>query len=471
MKRVKGLLLSTIAFTLLGVQAQPLEIGLNQIVKSLSPNTNISVMVYDLHTQRPIYQYHPHQRLTAASTMKLWTSVASLLALTPEFELKTELWMSGSMKHHTWYGDVWLVFEGDPSFSTQALKHLLKQLHQKGIDRIQGRWYVVAAPLANDQYGPGWMWDELPACYAAPLSRLMLDENCFKVHILPPRIGHRPRLEPSAPSFIQWQNRLVRRPQCSASDLPFQVKPKGFKRYEWSGCIASNQANLSIAIPEPFDWVSYQILKQLKILKIQGVHRIHLRQHRPSLISLNRVAVHHSSLKTWLKPMLTDSNNVYASQLFLHMGFQRWRNKNTWARSAKTVQSILKSHQIDAPKMIDGSGLSRLNHASASDLFKLLYRVINVPEWSSQMIPALAQLGRSGTLSAYRVNVPDGVEVLGKTGSMQGVSNIAGMIYADHSARYLYAILLEGGLSQHEHQKRIHAIEHFLDHLIQSLSF
>ena len=62
MKRVKGLLLSAIAFTLLGVQAQPLEIGLNQIVKSLSPNTNISVMVYDLHTQRPIYQYHPHQQ-------------------------------------------------------------------------------------------------------------------------------------------------------------------------------------------------------------------------------------------------------------------------------------------------------------------------------------------------------------------------------------------------------------------------
>ena len=95
------------------------------------------------------------------------------------------------------------------------------------------------------------------------------------------------------------------------------------------------------------------------------------------------------------------------------------------------------------PTMVDGSGLSRLNRTSPRDVVKLLAGLDESPA-ATPMRASLAVAGRSGTLSERMRRSSACGRCRAKTGTLIGVSNLAGYCTSRTGARVAFAFLMSG---------------------------
>ena len=92
------------------------------IAKALSSHglagPGTGVAVADLATGEIIYRRNGWRPLLPASTEKLFTTVAALSTLRPTFRFATTVVGAGTQEGSTWNGDLYLVGSGDPTFSS-----------------------------------------------------------------------------------------------------------------------------------------------------------------------------------------------------------------------------------------------------------------------------------------------------------------------------------------------------------------
>ena len=147
-------------------------------------------------------------------------------------------------------------------------------------------------------------------------------------------------------------------------------------------------------------------------------------------------------VQAMLNDMLKDSDNVLANALLLSAFHQThhgdWKVAMAWMKGV-----VSKRLQLDLSHLhwVDGAGLSRYNLASADDLLRIMAAIYHHPSLSKQLLPMLPEMGLDGTL-AHRNSKHFRGRVLAKTGSMQGVSSLVGVIEQRHPR--LFAIMMEG---------------------------
>lgn len=104
--------------------------------------------------------------------------------------------------------------------------------------------------------------------------------------------------------------------------------------------------------------------------------------------------------------------------------------------------------------IVDGSGLSRYNLLSAKQLADVLALIYQDARFHS-LIDSLPEAGVSGTLQ-YRLGYtkpPLKHRVFAKTGSMQGVANLAGFMRLAQQRDILF-VVLENGISPETKKQR-----------------
>ena len=94
--------------------------------------------------------------------------------------------------------------------------------------------------------------------------------------------------------------------------------------------------------------------------------------------------------------------------------------------------------------MADGSGLSPYNYLSAELLVRLLRYVYNTPKLFSYIQPALPVAGIDGTLKDRMKKTPAQGNIWAKTGTLTGVSSLAGYALAANGHMLAFAIINQG---------------------------
>jgi D-alanyl-D-alanine carboxypeptidase/D-alanyl-D-alanine-endopeptidase (penicillin-binding protein 4) len=81
---------------------------------------SMSLSIIDAGTYEPVFEYNPFTSLMPASTMKLFTTSASLELLGPEYIFTTKLAYSGNLnkKSGRLDGDIVLTGGGDPALGS-----------------------------------------------------------------------------------------------------------------------------------------------------------------------------------------------------------------------------------------------------------------------------------------------------------------------------------------------------------------
>lgn len=152
------------------------------------------------------------------------------------------------------------------------------------------------------------------------------------------------------------------------------------------------------------------------------------------------------SIDQILQPMMKKSNNLYAESLFYQLGAQTHKPYATHKDAARKVEQFIDycGRIIDHYQVADGSGLSLYNYVTPQLLVDALTYVYRRPDIYKHFIAALPVMGRDGTLSRRCIGTSAQDRVQAKTGTVEGVSSLAGYAIAPNGHHLAFAIINQG---------------------------
>jgi D-alanyl-D-alanine carboxypeptidase/D-alanyl-D-alanine-endopeptidase (penicillin-binding protein 4) len=340
----------------------------------------VAISVLDATTGQPVLETSAREVVLPASTAKIATAVAALTALPADLRLRTHV-VAGAAT-----GDVVIVGGGDATLSgpftrpgyprTATLAELAAKVRVALAGTRVRRVLVDDTLYAGPLLGPGWRPQYVSSGDVAPVMALMLDAGRTQ---LPPLVG---------------PSRAPRRTDPALS------------------------AGRSLAA-------------------LLGAPRaVVLRGHAAAgAISLGEVVS--PPLPQLVESMLTHSDNDLAESLARQIAIAK-RQPPTFAGAAMALQSVLADVLVHAGttpsgvRLVDASGLSRLDRVQPGALTRLLASVAG--SGRDRLFPVLSGLpvaGFDGTLERrYRKGpgVPAAGAVRAKTGTLNGVSALAGLV-------------------------------------------
>lgn len=136
------------------------------------------------------------------------------------------------------------------------------------------------------------------------------------------------------------------------------------------------------------------------------------------------------------------SDNFAAEMLFKAMGAQ-FGSGGTHAAGQRVVRSEMKGLGL-TPTISDGSGLSRSNRTTPRQVVRLFQQMAERPDENMALRASLPVAGRSGTLTRRMRGTPAERDCAAKTGTLNGVSALAGICVTDAGDEVAFAFLLNG---------------------------
>lgn len=147
-----------------------------------------------------------------------------------------------------------------------------------------------------------------------------------------------------------------------------------------------------------------------------------------------------------LMRMLKESDNLYAESMFYQIGAASGSQPAT-AHSARSVMNRLIEKVGLNPKrynIADGSGLSLYNYVTAELEVRLLRYAFKNNNIYLHLHPSLPQAGTDGTLRKRMTSPFTQGNVYAKTGTLSGISSLAGYCTAANGHRLAFAIINQG---------------------------
>lgn len=158
------------------------------------------------------------------------------------------------------------------------------------------------------------------------------------------------------------------------------------------------------------------------------------------------LSTYRHSIDIILKQMLKDSDNFYAESMFYQTAASTG-HRPAKASDARTLtkQFIKRLGLGNNPyKIADGSGLSLYNYISAELLVRMLRYAHNKEEIIGHLLPALPIAGVDGTLKKRMTEGNAYGNVVAKTGTVTGISSLAGYLTTADGRQLCFAIINQG---------------------------
>jgi len=412
-----------------------LKKDINSLISESNLDVNMSLKMTSLESGKTLYALNSHKKLMPASNNKLYTSAAAIVNLGSDYTFETSIYNGNN--------NLYLVGGGDPDFSLEQLDSLARVVSStiKNVDTL----FVDESMMDTLHYGEGWMWDEGPWWYAAPVSALSLNDNCVDFYIRPGKLGELVSIQTSPSThYIQIDN------QSKTVDDTVDFQKFNIDR-NWAG--RTNQFTImgekmvyaspdtlirNIVNPPLFAGTVFKEMLENKGIIINNL-AVGSRTK-----SSSKVTSHISdSLFYSAKNLMNESDNLTAELFVKTMGISEEVPGN-WTDGIKSVKAFLAdSAHIDTStiRIVDGSGVSRYNLTSAEHFIDLLTYMYN-SDYKEEFLNVLAHGGSDGTLK-NRI-IKNGNRVKAKTGSLSGVSCLSGYAFSPKYGPVAFSMLMNG---------------------------
>ena len=152
------------------------------------------------------------------------------------------------------------------------------------------------------------------------------------------------------------------------------------------------------------------------------------------------------SIDEVLEPMMKNSDNIIAECLFYQIAASTGQKNAGHKQVTKCTEELLRGIGLepDNYKVADGSGLSLYNYVSAEMLVALLGYAWRTPSIKEHLLPSLPVAGIDGTLEKRMQDTVAQGNVRGKTGTVTGISSLAGYLTAANNHTLAFAIINQG---------------------------
>jgi D-alanyl-D-alanine carboxypeptidase/D-alanyl-D-alanine-endopeptidase (penicillin-binding protein 4) len=359
--------------------------------------------VTDLTTGTILYSHNAEVPRLPASVEKLWTTSALLARFGPAATLTTSLQSASTVALGTLTGPLYLRGGGDPTFGSAAfdaqaygmgatVEKLVAQLKATGVQRITG-------PIVAD----GSYFDDRQGT---------------------PATGYKPSV------FVEG----------ALGGLTFNR--------DWSDSTGSSY------YPDPALEAGEQLALALKAAGIRGPKKIVIRDGTTPSSARPLAAVASPSMAQLVALTNTPSDDFFAETLLKDLGARYGTGGTTAAGAAVVRDQIAQSFGLH-PRLNDGSGLSRYDRTTPSQVISLLTQ----QHTNSSFTNSLAIAGETGTLVDEMNHTVAQGRCRGKTGTLHDVSNLVGYCTAADGHTLAFAILMNGVNPYAAHPIQDHMVE------------
>lgn len=384
-----------------------------------------------------LYSRDGERYFIPASTLKLLTSAAALQKLGPDYRIRTSVYGDGS-------GSVYIVGRGDPSLTITQLQDLAKQLKARGITQIN-RLIADDSYFRGSAVNPTWEWEDVQAGHGAPVNSLILNRNAMDLMYWPQNVGEPLRVtwvNPEEGNGWQVENNSI---TVAPNQREFVEIGRDFFRpiVRVGGQLraGAEPEPMYVAIVRPAE----NFLQRFReVLQAEGIRVLQgsISASPPASQLTELAAVDSPPLAELIKELNLESDNVYAEALLKTLG-ARGQNSDALEAGLKELEIALTELGVDRQgyDLSDGSGLSRHNLVSPLALVETLRGMANSPR-ATVYQSSLPSAAVSGTLRRRFANSSAREIVLAKTGTLTGVSGLAGYVFAPNFNEVLvFAIL------------------------------
>ncbi|MBU0973329.1 MAG: D-alanyl-D-alanine carboxypeptidase/D-alanyl-D-alanine-endopeptidase [Proteobacteria bacterium] len=393
------------------------------IARELSPHSLAAIKVVFLKTGETLYEMNPNLLVSPASLQKLFIGAAALSYLGPDHSMETSIAISSDQP------TLFLRGCGDPLLETADLTIMADTL--AAILPRPITYTLVGDTGCFDElyWGKGWMWDDEPSPEAMYLTPLSVNKNTVRVMVTP---GQKASLPPAVVTepptrYLQIENIATTAAPGGACAITI-TRPPGDRenRVRVAGTLAADcpatARQLTVWRPELY---SLTLLGEL--LNQAGVPTKVQAMGNTPVSGKKLVAIRHS-LGDIVTEMLKTSDNLSGENLLKYLSHIKSVQKGSAKDGILWVKAYLEQKGLatDLLQLVDGSGLSRYNLTTADAVTGLLAAAYADPSVSPFFIKALAIAGRDGTLKERMKETPAQGVLKGKTGSMEGISALAG---------------------------------------------
>ncbi len=158
------------------------------------------------------------------------------------------------------------------------------------------------------------------------------------------------------------------------------------------------------------------------------------------------------------------SDNFIAEMLFKTVGAKVVGGTATWEKASRAVRSFFRSvdETLGGEPIFgdgsytfqNGSGLYDVNRLSPHQLARVLRYAAGHPEWGSDFAASLPIAGRDGTLKRRMRKGAAAHRARGKTGSLNGVDALAGIVSDKDGTAWIYVFLANDVKAPHREVRR-----------------
>ena len=416
------------------------------------------VAIKSLETGEFLYLHNENKEFTPASNLKLFTTAAALLGLGPQHHFATKLLLKGTLSTDgTFNGDLIIIGYGDPSVSarfasgkaTTVFESWADSLKAKGIQTIAGNIVGDDNYFNDNILGLGWSWDDQTAYYAAQISALSFNDNCLSITFTPgDSIGSlvRYKLNPNT-QFVNIINHVKTGGQKSKTQISLQ-RERNTNNIMCNGLLSINdikkQEWFSIENPTLFAATVFKEVLQSNGLTVNGCAKDidDLDSYSYQYQDTDDVIEHYSPpLEEIITSINKDSHNLYAELLFRVLGKEISGEGNALKATEDEKAFFYKMGiNSDLLKIVDGSGLSRLNLLTPMSVIKLL-SFMRKHKYGPTFYNSLSIAGIDGTLQNRMRGTAAQGNVHAKTGYIDGVRALSGFITTQDGEELVFSMI------------------------------
>ncbi len=414
-------------------------------------NAHIGVLISSVQSGQVIYAHDADRLYTPASTLKLVTAAAALQNLGPGFRYTTKLATQGFNRKKHIVQDLFLIGQGDPTLTDMDLATLAHELLQLGVKNIEGDIVIDASVFDDVYYGNGWMWDDASHGFSAPISGVNVNQNRFVVRVNPGnRVGEKVQaiFEPYS-NFIRLD--VKAKTSQNLNDLRVTTaEQQGLIKHDAidiSGELPVDAAPVykTFAVSNPNLFAGHILQEKLKAAGIRFNGNIRVEKTPQQTV---RLTEHVSrQMSEMLIDFMKASNNHGMECLLKTMGAKTGPLPGTFDGGLEAVQSFLRNNagvSLKHASVADGSGASRYSLMSPTQMVKLLLYAWNDFHIAPEFIASLPLAGLDGTLATRFSQEDMRGKIRAKTGSLSGVSSLAGYLTTPGGDILAFAIMVNG---------------------------
>lgn len=443
MKRT--LLFLFVALFICTSSAQPLSQRIDALLQEeILKTSEVGITVFDLTAGETLYRYQDEKLYRPASVEKIITSVTALAQLGADYTLDTGLRHTGIIENDTLKGSLYLTGGFDPEFMEADLDRIVSALSEQGIRYVTDTVAADVSMTDSVYWGPGWSWDDTPYSFQPYLSPLMLNRGCVDVAVSPTQKDSLPTVvcTPRSDYYTVHNQGVSRNPQAGKLTIT--------RNWLSNGNLITVSGNVSRPYTETLNVYSskdFFFHTFVGRLQEQGIHATtYTYADCPAACDSTKILYTlHRPIKEVLQRALKKSDNLCAESMFYHLAVRHAAHKRVSAKDGtEAIHAFMKAglgFNPDNYKIADGSGVSLYNYISPRLLLEYLKYAYYHRDIFLPLYDALPIAGVDGTLQYRMKQSAARGNVRAKTGSVTGVSSLAGYVKAANGHQLAFVII------------------------------